>query len=158
MTPRCNAGYTASMATSTLASSSTFIPAGGLQPAYVSPPDLPALADTAVAQYQAGTLVLAVAGVAATVPVPVSWTAVRAVQITNTSLTGYALLSVQGGAGVYGVLLAPQGGQFAYTHAGAEPGDTPALDPAVFTLQSCDSAAVTANGVSTTVFCYLAGV
>lgn len=146
------------MATSTITSSVTFIPTGALQPAYTSPPALPALADTTPTQCQGSEMLLAAAGVSTALPVPAGWTAVRSALLVNTSLTGYALLTLNATSGAPSFVLAPQGGQFSYTHAGTVDEGAVGPTPTTWTLKSCDSAGVTANGVATAVFCYLSGV
>lgn len=152
------ARYACGMATSILETAATFIPTGALQPAYISPSSLVSLADTVSTQYQAGTVILAAGGTSYTLSRPASWSRITSVYISNQSLTGYAALTLNATTGAPVCLLAPRGGELALTHAGVVPAGTVQITPATWTLQSCDSAGVLANGVLTEVYVYLTGL
>lgn len=101
---------------------------------------------------------LAAAGISALLGVPAGWTRVTSVLISNQSLTGYAVLTLNATSGAPAFLLAPGGGELAFTHAGVVPAASVAPTPITWTLRSCDSAGVVANGVLTEVYVYLTGL
>lgn len=135
---------------------SAFTPAGSTQP-LTSAPTLPTLQDTSATQSTGLSLLLPAAGTSVTLPVPAGWSAVKQVQVVNTDAAGYCVLKLNATSGPCDFLLAPQGGQFCASHGGAVPAGEVAPSVGTWTLRSCDSSGVVANGAATQVWVYLVG-
>jgi hypothetical protein len=145
------------MSASSFTINTTFLAGSDLQPSLQTPSSVPTYSDANVTSAYPLYVTLAAAGTSFTIPVPSTWTHVDAVHVANVDTTGYCMLTLNATSGAPAFMLNPNGAPFACSIGQNVPAGAVAANVGTWTLKSCDSSGVTANGAATKVYVYLAG-